>query len=188
MKVLSLLGSPHANGNTATALGFVEDELKEAGHDVERVNLIEKNISHCLACYHCQGNPDEPTCVQDDDAIALYGKLIGADVIIYATPLYMWTLASPLLKFMERCITLVTGYGSDAHKSLIEGKKTALVVTCGGPIEGNCDLLPQVFQRAARFTKTVQPGEMLIPFCTSPDQMAEDVKGKARELANRLME
>ncbi len=186
MKVLSLLGSPNIDGNTAKALGFVEDELTERGHTVERVNLIEKNINHCKACFHCRGFADEPVCIQDDDVGELFDKLIDADAIILATPLYMWSMASPLQKFLERCIALVTGYMSDAHESLIEGKLTALVVTCGGPIEDNCDLLPHVYHRMMRFTKTVPTGEMLVPFCTTPDEMGEEVKGYARELVHRM--
>jgi len=39
MNVLSIFGGPRKKGNTATILGWVEDELKDIGHQVERINL-----------------------------------------------------------------------------------------------------------------------------------------------------
>ncbi len=163
MKVLTILGSPHTQGNTDKVMGWVEDELRASGHEVERVNLIKKKVGFCLACYHCQGNPDEPACVQDDDMSEIYDKLINADAIIYGSPLYMWSFAAPIKAMFDRCIALITGYGTDAHKSLIAGKRTALVVTAAGPIENNADLITQIFQRGMNFAKAAPVGELIAP-------------------------
>lgn len=186
MKVLSILGSPHKQGNTDKVLGWVDDELREGSHEVERINLIEKNIGYCQACYHCQGYPDEPACVQDDDMQEIYDKMINTDAIILASPLYMWSFASPMKTMLDRCLALVTGYGSDAYKSLIDGKKTALLVTCAGPVENNADLLPQIYKRIMNYGKTHQIGELIVPLCTSPDALSDEIKGQAKQLANRI--
>ena len=69
MQVTTLLGSAKKKGNTATVLGWVEENLKSLGHDVERIYLNSKSIRGCLGCAKCRENPDEIACVQKDDAI-----------------------------------------------------------------------------------------------------------------------
>ena len=69
MKVTTLLGSAKKTGNTATVLGWIEEELISLDHDVERIYLNNKSISGCLGCAKCRENPDEIACVQKDDAI-----------------------------------------------------------------------------------------------------------------------
>ena len=50
MKALTLLGSAKKKGNTATVLGWVEEELQSQGHAVERIYLNNKTIGGCLGC------------------------------------------------------------------------------------------------------------------------------------------
>lgn len=59
MKVTTLLGSAKKKGNTATVLGWVEEELKASGHDVERIYLHNKAIKGCIGCAKCRDYPDE---------------------------------------------------------------------------------------------------------------------------------
>jgi multimeric flavodoxin WrbA len=188
MKVVTVLGSPNVKGNTAKVLGWVEDELRTRKHKVERINIIEKNLNYCLACYQCQGYPDEPGCAQDDDdAMEIFDSLMKSDAIVLASPLYMWNFAAPMKVFLDRCISLVTGYTSSAHKSLIEGKRTALLVTCGGPVEGNAELIRENYRRMERFAKTLPSGELIVPFCTTPDAMGDEIRGQARHLTHQLL-
>ena len=188
MKVITILGSPNVKGNTAKVLGWVEDELKARKHKIDRVNVIERNLNFCLACYSCQQHPDIPGCAQDDDdALQIFDRLIESDAIIFATPLYLWNFAAPMKVFLDRCICLVTGYTSSAHKSLIEGKRTGLLVTCGGPIEDNSELIRENFRRLELFARTIPSGELIVPFCSTPDAIGEEVKGHARHFTHQLL-
>lgn len=78
MKVVTILGSPRRKGNTATVLGWVEDELKRHGHDVERIDISRHDVKGCLGCYKCQKKLKEPGCPQKDDALGIFDKMIAA--------------------------------------------------------------------------------------------------------------
>jgi multimeric flavodoxin WrbA len=71
MQVTTILGSARKKGNTATVLGWVEEEVKSMGHDVDRIYLNNKTIMGCLGCDKCGEKPDEIACVQKDDAIGI---------------------------------------------------------------------------------------------------------------------
>ena len=75
MQITTLLGSARKKGNTATVLGWVEEELITLGHSVERIYLNSKTIGGCLGCGTCKENPDEIACVQKDDAIDIFDRI-----------------------------------------------------------------------------------------------------------------
>ncbi len=187
MRVMTVLGSPRLDGNTATMLGWVEDELAVRKHEIERVNIVETNLNYCRSCFHCQGFPEEPGCAQDDDGNKLFKAMIDCDAILLATPLYMWTYAAPMKTFLDRCLCLVTGYTGGDHKSLIEGRRTALLVTCAGPMDDNTELIRENHRHIERFARTEPAGELILPFCTTPDKLGDVDKGKARFLTHQLL-
>ncbi len=78
MKIITILGSPKKKGNTAKVLSMFEDKV-ENNHEVERINVTKYNVGGCLGCYKCQESKDEPGCVQKDDALAIFEKMIQAN-------------------------------------------------------------------------------------------------------------
>jgi len=186
LKVISIFGGPRKKGNTATVLGWVEDELKSLGHDIDRVNVTDYKVGGCLGYHRCQELPNEPGCVQKDDAPAIFERVMAADATLFASPLFVWSLAGQVKPLVDRMFCLVTGYGTPQHKSLIGGKKIALVITCGGPKEGNADLVVDVFKRLSDYGAMTPAAELVVPFCTTPDQLAEGVKPEAKVLARQL--
>ena len=50
--------------------------------------------------------------------------MIGADALVYAAPLYCWCFPAQMKALIDRHVSLVTGFETPKHKSLIEGKKT----------------------------------------------------------------
>jgi multimeric flavodoxin WrbA len=187
MKVICIMGSPRKQGNTAKALSWVEAELRAKGHQVEHVDIVDLKIGGCVECYYCQGNPDQPLCAQKDDANALFERMMAADAIVYASPLFCWEFSAQIKPFIDRHFCLSTGYGGPNHKSAIEGRKAALLVTAAGPVEGNADLIVEVFERMANYVKTPVAGHLVIPFCTTPEEMGESVRAEARALANNII-
>ena len=63
MKVLMINGSPHAKGNTYTALAEMEKVFSQEGIETEIVHVGNKDIRGCIACYSCS---DKGRCVFDD--------------------------------------------------------------------------------------------------------------------------
>ena len=114
MQITTLLGSAKKKGNTATVLGWVEEELKSLGHDVERIYLNNKSIRGCLGCAKCRENPDEIACVQNDDAIDIMEQMISSEVILYASPIYFWGFrpkSRPLLTGATPWLPITTNRG-----------------------------------------------------------------------------
>ena len=183
MKVLSIFGGPRMKGNTVTVLSWVEEELKNLGHEIERVNIVDKNVQGCIGCMSCQEFPDEPGCVQEDDALPIFEKMIHSDAVLYSCPLYCWSFPAQLKLLIDRHFCLVTGYNAGKPKSLIQGCRTALLVTCAGPIENNADLITESFHRFSDYLLTKPIGELIVPFCTTPEALGEEIQSQALKFA-----
>jgi hypothetical protein len=87
---------------------------------------------------------------------------------------------------IDRHFCLVTGYGTADLKSLVEGKRTALLVTCAGPVEKNADLIQVLFDRLTDFGKCKAIGKYVVPFCTTPEALNEKVRGMAHTMAGEI--
>lgn len=182
MKVLTIMGSPRKNGKTATALKLFEENMQSQGHEVERVNIIDYKINGCLGCFACFSKTNEPGCVQKDDAQAVFEKMFSADAIIYASPLYSFDFTAQLKPLIDRHFCLI-------KTPLLEGKRTALLITCAGQTEGNADLVQEAFRRSFDKTKGVLHtdlvGEYVIPFSDAPD-FSERAKAMADTMAAEI--
>lgn len=130
MKFCILMGSPHANGNTAELLKPFISELVNNGCEVEYIFLEEKNIQTCKGCCACQNVEGKYGCVQNDDVEQIMDVIIESDYVIYATPIYMWNCTAKMKALLDRHFALNKGYGT-AKGSLWEGKKIALIMTHG---------------------------------------------------------
>ena len=181
MKIITVLGSPRKKGNTEKVLSIFEDKVGK-NHEVERINIKQYKVGGCLGCYKCQEIMDEPGCVQKDDALIIFEKMIRADAIVYASPLYCWSFTSQIKPLIDRHFCLVSGYGTPDHNSLLSGKLTALLVTCAGPVEGNCDAIQGIFNSISDYGKMMPKGNFILPFCTTPDAIGN----KGAELAGNL--
>jgi multimeric flavodoxin WrbA len=188
MRITSVLGSPRPKkGNTAKVLGWVEEELRAKGHDVDHINITEKKVNGCKECYTCQGIPDEPGCPQEDDAKEIFERLMASDAMLIASPLFCWGFSSQIKPLIDRHFCLVTDYGTPNWKSLLEGKRAGLLVTCAGPIEENADLVVQMFQRLMDYAKISAAESLVIPLATTPDAMGAEIKEQAVKFADRLV-
>jgi multimeric flavodoxin WrbA len=185
MKILTILGSPKKKGNTGTVLSLFEKEV-EAKHDVEKIHITQYKIGGCLGCYKCQEKKDEPGCVQKDDAHLIFDKMMNADAIVYASPLYCWSFTAQMKPLIDRHFCLVSDFDTLDHSSLIEGKAAALLVTCAGPIEGNCDAIRSIFTGLSAYAKTLHKGNFILPFCTAPDELGDEAGALAANLARAI--
>ena len=97
--ILVIQGGGRAKGNTAQLIeGFVKGAT-EAGNSVEVISLIENKVNGCLGCNACRyGKP----CVQKDAFNEMIPKIKSADCIVFASPLYFWTLSARIKAFIER--------------------------------------------------------------------------------------
>lgn len=183
MKVVTILGSPRKDGNTATVLGWVEEALKSQGHKVDHVHITDHKINGCVECYTCQSKPDEPGCPQQDDALKIFDRILAADAVIYGSPVFCWSWTAQIKPLIDRHFCLIVETGAGNYKSLIEGKKMALVGTCAGPVEGNGQLLVDQFNFLVDYAKARLAGHLFVPSCTTPDGLTDEVRRQATEFA-----
>ena len=98
-KVLILSSSPRKGGNSETlAAAFAKGAL-EAGNQVETVHLREKNYGFCRGCLACQKLGH---CVIRDDAVEVTAKMHDADVLVFATPVYYYSVSGQLKTMLDR--------------------------------------------------------------------------------------
>ena len=98
-KILIIQGGGRPKGNTARLVENFEKGAKEAGHETEVVSLLKHEVKGCLGCNACRyGKP----CIQKDDFNGLVPKIKEADLLVFASPLYFWTLSSRIKAFIER--------------------------------------------------------------------------------------
>lgn len=185
MHIATILGSPRKRGNTAAVLSRFE-ELVTPTHQVERINITDYTVKGCLGCNACQKVDDEPGCIQDDDAVAIFVRLIAADRIVYATPLYAWDFSAQLKALIDRHYCLVKWGGDPSPRALLADKQVALLVTCAGPVEENADLIQVVFDRLMAYTRCQVIGKYIVPHCTTPEELGERGEKTAREMFREI--
>lgn len=105
-KVLILSASPRKNGNSDTLCNELLRGAIEAGHETEKIFLRDKKINICTGCGTCF-NAGKP-CPQKDDAPEIIQKMIDADVIVMATPVYFYTMNGSLKTLIDRCCARYT--------------------------------------------------------------------------------
>ena len=95
--VVSASLRPTSNSH-ALALAFAEG-AREAGHDVETVSLRGKRIEFCRGCLACQAGA---ACPLKDDAAAIVERIVAADAIAFATPIYFFEMAGQMKTLLDR--------------------------------------------------------------------------------------
>ena len=94
MKVLALNSSPRGKGESKTGLllDALVTGMREAGADVEVVQLRGKTIRNCIGCFTCWTKTPGQCVHKDDMSLELYPKWLDADLAVYASPLYYFTV------------------------------------------------------------------------------------------------
>ena len=75
----------------------------DAGNDVEIVSLKGKSISFCTGCFGCQ---KIGRCVIKDDANDITEKILEAEVVVWATPIYYYEMSGQMKTMIDRANSL----------------------------------------------------------------------------------
>lgn len=98
-KVLIISASPRRHGNSDLLSDRFMQGAQEMGHQVEKVFLKDKKIAYCTGCGYCF---EHHVCSQHDDMTELLDSMLGADVIVFATPVYFYTMNAQMKCFIDR--------------------------------------------------------------------------------------
>lgn len=172
MNVLAINGSPHGkNGNTDLILQCLLQGMKNAGAITETIYLNKLNIKHCIGCLNCWFKTPG-TCIYKDDMEMLLEKRRKADLIIFATPLYVFSMTGLMKDFLDRSLPLALPFFEEnigGNKLTIHPKrypkimpqKMLLVSSCGFPEEEHFQPLVETFKHIAKETNIEYLGEIL---------------------------
>ncbi|WP_407314059.1 flavodoxin family protein [Desulfosporosinus sp. SB140] len=101
--VLGISGSPRRGGNSETLLDEALLGAHEAGAQTEKVILSALKFSPCISCGACLKSG---VCVQKDEMQGLYAKILATDVLIFASPIYFYSVSAWTKSAIDRCQAL----------------------------------------------------------------------------------
>lgn len=101
-KVLILSGSPRNGGNSDLLCDEFMRGAKESRNKVDKVFIRDKKIAPCIACYYCRNNDGK--CAIKDDMAEILDKMLEADVIVMASPVYFYSIDAQLKAVIDRAV------------------------------------------------------------------------------------
>jgi len=121
VKIVGICGSPIKGGNTEA---FLKEALAAAENtgdvQVEIVLLADKEIGHCRHCNWCLTKQVENKfCSRNDDMAGIYPKILDADGLLLASPVYIGRLSGYLADFIDRLRVFAFG---NAYKGRLQNK------------------------------------------------------------------
>jgi len=175
MKVLALNGSPRMKASsTYHMLKPLLEGMEDAGAETELVHIRKLNLEYCIGCYTCWVHTPGKCIHKDKDRmVAMLDSFNSADLVVFGTPLYHFTMSGIMKTFLDRTIPRfepwliphtsvpgVTGHPERFKKP----EKILLVSPCGLPEYEHFDSLLATFKQIARMENWEYVGEILRPF------------------------
>ncbi|MBQ6430582.1 MAG: flavodoxin family protein [Oscillospiraceae bacterium] len=117
--VLILSGSPRKGGNSDLLCDEFARGAAEAENKVEKIRVAEKKIDYCSGCYFCQTSGG--VCAKKDDMPEILQKIIDADVIVLASPVYFYSIDAQLKTLIDRTV---------ARWTEVKNKEFYYIATC----------------------------------------------------------
>ena len=170
MKIAIFNGSPRKQNTAAMIDAFVEG-AQSAGHEVEVLHVGRMNIGGCKACEFCH-TKGEGKCIQKDDFDKLLPAYTEADMIVFASPIYYFTMTAQI----EAAIQRVYCIGKPA-----KAQKIALLLSSGSP--GVYDAAVAQFKGYCAYTGMELCGVLT---ANGAENGSEDKLNEIREFANSL--
>ena len=99
--------------------GITKDEAVEAGNEAIKIRVAEKKIGFCSACYYCRQSGG--VCAKKDDMADILQKMIDADVIVLASPVYFYSIDAQMKALIDRTL---------ARWTEVKNKEFYYIVTC----------------------------------------------------------
>jgi len=97
--ILIISTTPRKGGNSDVLANAFADGARSAGHNVEKICLYDKTINFCRGCLACQKTK---RCVIRDDADMIEQKMLNAEVIVFATPIYYYEMSGQMKTMLDR--------------------------------------------------------------------------------------
>ena len=136
MNILGISGSPHADGNTAFAVQYALDILKQQGFSTKYITLSGKDIKPCIGCWKCK---ETHSCFQQDDMREIIDTMKWCHGLLIGSPVYFGMVSGQLKTMMDRCVEMRPTYG----EPLPMAGKIGGGIACGWSRNGGQELTLQ---------------------------------------------
>lgn len=158
MKIVVLLGSPNRSGSSNLLAESFCRGAEEGGHTVELIDVAHSSINPCIGCIHCGY---EGPCVQKDDVETIRGKILGADMMVFVTPLYYYGMSAQLKALVDR----FCAFNSSIHRKHM---KSALLTAAWNSDDWTFDALEAHYKTLVRYLNLEDIGMVLGYGCGTP--------------------
>lgn len=177
MKIVVLQGSPNKKGSTFILADCFRQGAQDAGHTVEMIDVAHAKIHPCTGCIRCGY---EGPCVQKDDVEEIRKKILEADMLVFATPLYYYGMSAQLKILIDR----FCAFNSSIQR---KGMKSALLTVAWNSDSWTFEALEAHYKTLVRYLNLTDMGMVLGYGCGTPS-MTEHSKfpQQAYQLGNRL--
>jgi len=183
MKMLIVNGSPRADGNTSE---LVKQFLKNVGNKAktEELHIYGMDIKGCKNCGACQRAVLKTHCTINDDMSALYEKFLSSDVVVLASPIYMWQFTPCTLAFLNRLHSMC--HSSDFSYNDMEMKRMAMLITLGDE-EEIADYAANGLRDFCDYFKIDYRGDIRIPFADKEKISSGEYNEKVKEFVAKVI-
>jgi multimeric flavodoxin WrbA len=119
-RIMILNGAARKNGSTSALISAFTEGAKSAGHHVTEFYLDDMNIHSCKGCIAAGCDPSSP-CSQKDDMDQIYAEFAKSEVVVFASPVYFWTITGILKTVADRLYAELEclGYAKFARESVL---------------------------------------------------------------------
>ncbi|HEV3034341.1 MAG TPA: flavodoxin family protein [Solirubrobacteraceae bacterium] len=152
VNVLGISSSPRLDGNSKLLMDAVLEGAEQSGHTVGSAYLVNAIAGHLRDCRTCRG-PDGSCSIQDGYAQLLLERVLPADAIVIATPLYWYGVSGLLKTFLDRIFCFTSAGYNDSQMVLerLPRKRLALVISAEESYRGATLGVTASVQELARY-------------------------------------
>ncbi|MBQ3009906.1 MAG: flavodoxin family protein [Oscillospiraceae bacterium] len=135
MKIIGICGSPRKKGNSAEMLESALAGALAQGAQTERIDLFDLQYSGCRSCFACKrlGGESFGRCALRDDLTEVLEKILTADAVIIATPLYFGEVPGAVRNLFERLWFPGMQYSKSFASAYQKRVKVGLIYTMNVP-------------------------------------------------------
>lgn len=177
MKIIILEGSPNRKGSSNLLADCFKQGAEEAGHTVEIIDAAHADIHPCTGCIHCGY---EGPCVQKDEIDRIRPKILEADMLVFATPLYYYGMSAQLKVLINR----FCAFNSSVQRRHM---KSALLAAAWNSDDWTFEALESHYKTLVRYLNLTDMGMVLGAGCGTPSMTRHSkFPQQAYNLGNRL--
>ncbi len=178
-KLIVLTGSPRKQGNSNTMAAAFAQEAERLGHNVQIIDSYQLEIGGCRDCRRCYATGK--ACAFDDDFNTIAQDILEADGIVFAMPVYWYSIPAKLKAVIDKFLTYLTG------KQPIGGKKWGLICCCTDTETAVPAEVCHSLERSTALLGWTNVGNVLMPgLAKVGDVEHSDGCERAKELAKKF--